>query len=534
MRRTIPAVLITFLFVLSVSLTANAQSFNLLADASQLDDGNGNSDFQCVVEPSTGPLIGFNEGAEAIVTYDASTSTLGTLRSQADLQSDLATTGIDACDAVTFDEGTGIVYFSLRDTNNETFVYSIAADGAASSIAFTPVNGANSLGIDGGPLYVGIEGQFGDVDNGLYTIPTPLSSTASPTAVLNDATIADITMDGTIDLLSSGDVVIMTNEGPFGSAAEPNKIFQVSDPSGSPSISEIADPIASGPLSDGGLLHMEVSFFEGADRIVVSNNSFGAADGEEYAVIQADGSVEVLFTAADIEAETGISDFAPMEDGGFAVDDAGNIVAASVQGGSFGTAALVGISGVPLPVELASFDGQFTGSSIALTWQTLSEKSNAGFEIQHMAPSASSFSGVGFVEGNGTTNQASDYRFVLNSTQPGTHTFRLMQVDVDGEETLHAPITVQVTGDPVSLTGPNPATPGDRVDVSVQVESTQQVDVAVYNLLGQKVATVYDGPISGSSTLNKSLDLSSFTSGVYFVRVIGETLSATERLSVVR
>ncbi|PEN14915.1 hypothetical protein CRI94_01075 [Longibacter salinarum] len=217
-------------------------------------------------------------------------------------------------------------------------------------------------------------------------------------------------------------------------------------------------------------------------------------------------------------------------------DFTGSFVQHSTASGSGGALFSPGrtLDGSALPVELAAFDGQFTGSSIALTWKTLSETKNAGFEIQHKAPSASSFSGVGFVEGNGTTNQASDYRFILNSTQPGTHTFRLMQVDVDGEETIHSPITVQVTGDPVSLTGPNPATPGDRVGVFVQVESTQQVDVAVYNLLGQKVATVYNGPISGSSTLNKSLDLSSFTSGVYFVRVIGETVSATERLSVVR
>jgi len=192
------------------------------------------------------------------------------------------------------------------------------------------------------------------------------------------------------------------------------------------------------------------------------------------------------------------------------------------------------VDGSPLPVELATFDGQFTGNGISLSWQTVTETNNAGFELQHRAPNASSFVSAGFVEGSGTTNQVSNYTFFLNTAQSGTHTFRLLQVDVDGDETLSDPITVEVMGEPVVLTGPNPATSGSQVEVLLNMEASQEVNVALYNLLGQKVATIYSGRAEKDRTLRRSVDLSSLASGLYFVRVVGETVSSTKRLSVVR
>jgi len=66
------------------------------------------------------------------------------------------------------------------------------------------------------------------------------------------------------------------------------------------------------------------------------------------------------------------------------------------------------------------------------------------------------------------------------------------------------------------------------------MEASQEVNVALYNLLGQKVATIYSGRAEKDRTLRRSVDLSSLASGLYFVRVVGETVSSTKRLSVVR
>ena len=190
---------------------------------------------------------------------------------------------------------------------------------------------------------------------------------------------------------------------------------------------------------------------------------------------------------------------------------------------------------VPLPVELATFDGQATGSGIALRWQTLSETNNAGFDVLHRAPRATDFANAGFVSGNGTISETSTYDFFVATEATGTHTFRLRQVDVDGAETLSDPIDVTIGArQPLTVVGPNPARPGADLAVTVRVEATQKVDVGVYNVLGQRVASVFSGSVAPGTDLRRSVDVSTLPSGLYFIRAMGETLQATEKISVVR
>lgn len=187
-----------------------------------------------------------------------------------------------------------------------------------------------------------------------------------------------------------------------------------------------------------------------------------------------------------------------------------------------------------LPVELASFDGDFTGSGIALTWKTLTETNNAGFDLQHRAPGEQVFRKAAFVEGAGTTNQVQTYRFLLPTTAEGTHTFRLRQIDVDGAETFSAPIEVLVGRSPVVLAGPNPVKAGVSLDLAVRSERTQSVDIALYNVLGQKVASIYNGSISSTDALRTQVKTTGLSNGVYFVRVLGESFQTTRKLTVVR
>lgn len=217
-------------------------------------------------------------------------------------------------------------------------------------------------------------------------------------------------------------------------------------------------------------------------------------------------------------------------------DFTGSFVQHSTAAGSGGALFSPGrtVDGSALPVELTAFDAQFTGTGLQLTWTTLSETNNAGFEVQHKAPGASAFQAVSFVEGMGTTTEVSDYRFFLSTLEPGTHVVRLRQMDVDGGESFSEPQSVRVTLDPVTLTGPNPAYAGADVKVVVQTETSQDVEVSLYNVLGQRVQTLYDGPVAPERAMTKAVNVSTLPSGMYFVRVNGETIQATRKLSVVR
>ncbi|MGM0706036.1 MAG: T9SS type A sorting domain-containing protein [Bacteroidota bacterium] len=187
----------------------------------------------------------------------------------------------------------------------------------------------------------------------------------------------------------------------------------------------------------------------------------------------------------------------------------------------------------PLPVELASFTASLDGTTAQLEWETLSETNNAGFEVQHAAPEGD-FEAQGFVEGEGTTDTPQQYTFSVDDLAPGTHRFRLKQTDFDGTSELTEAQTIEVSLNQVAMleTAPNPVRGSGTIQFAVQ--EAEPVTVSVYNVLGQRVETLYDGTPTPDQVHTVSLDTSTLSSGTYFVRIEGATMQKTRRVAVVR
>ena len=188
----------------------------------------------------------------------------------------------------------------------------------------------------------------------------------------------------------------------------------------------------------------------------------------------------------------------------------------------------------PLPVELNNFLGQVDGQDTILEWDTVSETDNAGFGVEHQAPNSDSFEQLSFVEGAGTTDEPQSYNFRVSDLEAGEHTFRLRQVDLDGTETLTDPIDVRVgLSEQYQLsTYPNPVR--DQATVQFAVQDAQPVTIEVYNTLGQRVRTVLDEQVEAETTREISLNVDDLASGMYIVRMRGETFSTTQKVTVVR
>ena len=111
-------------------------------------------------------------------------------------------------------------------------------------------------------------------------------------------------------------------------------------------------------------------------------------------------------------------------------------VRAVVQTGSCAeapsTSAFVSFGPISLPVTWLEFTARKANKNDGLLdWSTATEKNNRGFEVQHSLD-AIHFENVGFVQGNGTTQQQHNYQFVHKNLASGTHYYRLRQVDNDG------------------------------------------------------------------------------------------------------
>jgi hypothetical protein len=192
-----------------------------------------------------------------------------------------------------------------------------------------------------------------------------------------------------------------------------------------------------------------------------------------------------------------------------------------------------------IPVELTGLSAQADGQAVTLTWQTATETNNAGFAVEQRegsGPDAGRWREVAFVGGAGTTDAAQTYRHTLANVPYGRHAFRLRQVDFDGTSapSQEVEVTVELADAYALAAYPNPVATGQRAMIDVTAREAQRVEVALYDVLGRRVAMLFDGEVAASATERLRLPVRGLASGVYVVRVVGERFSAARRVTVVR
>jgi hypothetical protein len=199
--------------------------------------------------------------------------------------------------------------------------------------------------------------------------------------------------------------------------------------------------------------------------------------------------------------------------------------------------------GGTIPVEFAGIEAVTKEQEVTLTWTTASETNNAGFTVEHRrlrtnaagdTVQAGSWNRLGFVEGTGTTDEPQAYRYKTGPLDYGPHAFRLRQVDTDGSMSLSDEVQADVRlNRPYDVSAPYPHPVRRATTVDLTVRKTQSVAVDVYDVLGRRVAVPFDEEVRGQQTRSVPVDASRFASGVYFLRIRGETFRATERMTVV-
>ena len=195
-----------------------------------------------------------------------------------------------------------------------------------------------------------------------------------------------------------------------------------------------------------------------------------------------------------------------------------------------------GYNGGALPVELTSFEVVLDGRSALLTWETASEVNNAGFEIHAQTGSPDApWDVLGWVEGNGTTELPQSYTHRVEALEPGQHVFRLKQIDYDGTFEYHPEVEVlveMVERFAVEPVYPNPFNP--EAQMHFAVSQAQQVEVALYDMLGRQVQVLYQGVPQAGQMQVVRIDGSALPSGLYLVRVAGSSFVKTQKVTLLK
>ncbi len=98
---------------------------------------------------------------------------------------------------------------------------------------------------------------------------------------------------------------------------------------------------------------------------------------------------------------------------------------------------------------------------------------------------------ISFVPGAGTTTETKVYSYSDNGLSVGNYTYRLKQIDFNGTSEYSPEVNVDVNA-PLTFAleqnYPNPFNPSTVIKYSVAKDGF--VNVSIFNLLGQKVATL--------------------------------------------
>ena len=174
--------------------------------------------------------------------------------------------------------------------------------------------------------------------------------------------------------------------------------------------------------------------------------------------------------------------------------------------------------GQTLPVTYAQFEGRKTDKGARLSWQTVTEQNNHGFELERSAD-GKQFSRVAFVPTkavNGNSNHQLAYSYDDNSLAAAGSFYRLKQLDYDGKYQYSKVVFIRPDADlQFSLAGIYPNPTSSNINLAVEAAEAGQATIGVIDISGRRLQQTKIALPKGYS--NQQLKVNGLPGGVYRV-----------------
>ncbi|NWF49184.1 MAG: T9SS type A sorting domain-containing protein [Ignavibacteriaceae bacterium] len=183
-----------------------------------------------------------------------------------------------------------------------------------------------------------------------------------------------------------------------------------------------------------------------------------------------------------------------------------------------------------IPVELTSFTATADKNKVTLSWSTATEVNNLGFAVERLTDAG--FVQIGFIEGYITTTEKHDYSFVDAGLMPGTYTYRLRQVDLDGKFEYSDQVQATIISPSVfslEQNYPNPFNPSTKITFGLAVDS--KVNLKVFNILGELVRELVNASMP-AGVHEVTFDALNLNSGVYIYKLEANGIDGSNFSSV--
>ena len=183
----------------------------------------------------------------------------------------------------------------------------------------------------------------------------------------------------------------------------------------------------------------------------------------------------------------------------------------------------------PLPITLSNFTASKNKNLVNLSWTTISELNNKGFEIEKSIDGLN-YSTIGYV--NGSANSSTKINYTSVDTKPiaGNNYYRLKQIDINGRFTNSAIEVVKfVKSDLLSFSFfPNPAK--NVLKINVGLIENNNATIKLINILGQTIVSQSISKSSARSTIN--FDVSNLKAGIYYIELNDGVNKNVEKVAI--
>ncbi len=186
-----------------------------------------------------------------------------------------------------------------------------------------------------------------------------------------------------------------------------------------------------------------------------------------------------------------------------------------------------------LPVELTRFTGTVNQNNVKLNWSTSTEVNNYGFNVERSTDNRM-WKNIGFVQGHGNSNSIKDYSFADNNLKSGSYSYRLKQIDNDGNFKYSNNVSLDINLIANSEMGqnyPNPFNPTTTIQFTMVKKDN--IRLVVYNAIGQQVAELANGEVE-AGTHNVTFNAANLSSGIYIYTLAGNSVNITKKMILLK
>ena len=192
-------------------------------------------------------------------------------------------------------------------------------------------------------------------------------------------------------------------------------------------------------------------------------------------------------------------------------------------------------------VQVTDFLPTVGPGTVVLSWRSLSEKNDAGFNLLRQFQGDTSFTTIASyktddsLKGLGTSSSGKVYQFTDRQVSfDSTYRYLLQCESTDGtpEDLATLSVTVNIPGTCDLLQNyPNPFNPTTKI--GYQITTASRVTLRVYDVLGREISTLVD-EVEHPGRYEAKFDGSNLPSGIYFYRIMSGSFSKTKKLVIVK